>query len=162
MLGTIKYGTSTSLTITGNYSYIGIRSSSGALYLTNITFTWGEKDTATNLSNYIMYEDTNEQCTTKFATAKGYFEALSLSERNTFMSSNDYVISTARERFEAWARNRGQNITYVNNDYVLSSIKVPMLEMISGGDNITLLTVIIVILTTSATCLCFHLKRKKR
>lgn len=33
LLGTIVYGTSTSLDITGDYTYIGLRSNSGALYL---------------------------------------------------------------------------------------------------------------------------------
>lgn len=40
-IGTITKG-DTELTLTGNYAYIGIRSSSGALYLTSITIQWGE------------------------------------------------------------------------------------------------------------------------
>ena len=39
-LGTIVYGTSTELVIEGNYEYIGMRSSSGAMYLTDINITW--------------------------------------------------------------------------------------------------------------------------
>ena len=39
-IGSIVYGTSTELTIDGDYEYIGIRSNSGALYLTSITITW--------------------------------------------------------------------------------------------------------------------------
>ena len=39
-LGTIVCGTSTELTITGSYSYIGIRSASGALYLDEVDITW--------------------------------------------------------------------------------------------------------------------------
>lgn len=42
-LGSIVYGTSTELTVTGDYAYIGIRSNSGALYLTSVTVDWGEK-----------------------------------------------------------------------------------------------------------------------
>lgn len=38
-IGSIAYGT-TELTIDGDYEYIGIRSNSGALYLTSITITW--------------------------------------------------------------------------------------------------------------------------
>ena len=41
LLGTIVNGTSTSLNITGNYTYVGVCSSSGALYLSSISFTWG-------------------------------------------------------------------------------------------------------------------------
>lgn len=40
LLGTIVKGTSTELTISGEYAYIGVRSNSGAMYLDNITFTW--------------------------------------------------------------------------------------------------------------------------
>ena len=39
-LGSIVCGTSTELTIDGNYGYIGIRSNNGALYLDNITIDW--------------------------------------------------------------------------------------------------------------------------
>ena len=40
-LGTIKYGTSTELIIDGKYAYVGVRSKSGAMYLSSITFVWG-------------------------------------------------------------------------------------------------------------------------
>ena len=39
-LGSIVYGTSTELTIEGEYEYIGLRSNSGAMYLTSISITW--------------------------------------------------------------------------------------------------------------------------
>lgn len=39
-LGSISCGTSTELTISGDYDYVGVRSNSGALYLDSITFTW--------------------------------------------------------------------------------------------------------------------------
>ena len=40
LIGTIVYGTSTELDITGTYEYIGMRSASGAMYLTEIDVTW--------------------------------------------------------------------------------------------------------------------------
>lgn len=40
LLGTIVYGTSTELTISGDYEYIGFRSNNGALYLTEVKITW--------------------------------------------------------------------------------------------------------------------------
>ena len=40
LLGTIVKGTSTELTINGNYAYVGIRSSSGTIYLNEIDITW--------------------------------------------------------------------------------------------------------------------------
>ena len=39
-LGSIKCGTSTELVISGDYEYIGLRSNSGAMYLTEIDITW--------------------------------------------------------------------------------------------------------------------------
>ena len=46
-LGSITYKTSTSLTISGDYAYIGLRSNSGALYLADISIEWtaGTPDT---------------------------------------------------------------------------------------------------------------------
>ena len=42
VLGTIEYGSTTELTVSGSYEYVGVRSSSGALYLNSITFTWNQ------------------------------------------------------------------------------------------------------------------------
>ena len=42
LLGTIVYGSSVSLNISGDYAYIGLRSASGAMYLTKIEITWEE------------------------------------------------------------------------------------------------------------------------
>lgn len=39
-LGSLKCGTDTELEIVGDYPYIGIRSNSGAIYLTSISITW--------------------------------------------------------------------------------------------------------------------------
>ncbi|MBR6630412.1 MAG: hypothetical protein IKK89_00520 [Alistipes sp.] len=47
LLGTIVYGTSTELVIEGDYEYIGMRSNSGAMYLTEIQITWSASDDAT-------------------------------------------------------------------------------------------------------------------
>jgi endonuclease G len=41
-VGTIVCGTSTELTISGDYTYIGLRSNSGAMYISQIEITWGE------------------------------------------------------------------------------------------------------------------------
>ena len=44
-LGSIVYGTDTELTISGNYSYIGLRSASGAIYLDEIDIDWAVSGT---------------------------------------------------------------------------------------------------------------------
>lgn len=47
LLGTIVYGTSTELTVTGDYAYIGLRSASGAMYLTSVSVTWSAAGAST-------------------------------------------------------------------------------------------------------------------
>ena len=78
-------------------------------------------DTSTALANYLMYEDTTNQCLSKTSVALDIFNNLTTSERNTFMTSNNYVISTARERLIAWARHENKEIVEDNGDYVISS-----------------------------------------
>ncbi len=52
LLGTIVKGTSTELTITGDYEYIGLRSNSGAMYLDEIQITWSA-GSAANYTSFI-------------------------------------------------------------------------------------------------------------
>ena len=50
-IGTIVYGTSTSLVITGDYQYIGLRSDDGAIWLNSINIQWGGSATTYEYSN---------------------------------------------------------------------------------------------------------------
>ena len=50
-LGSITYGVSTSLTITGDYKYIGFRSNESALYLDSVDIQWGGAATTYEYSN---------------------------------------------------------------------------------------------------------------
>ena len=144
----------------GSYRYVGVRSSDGTLYLDDITFTYGE-NTAENLSNYIMFEDTNNQCEDKYDDAESYFLGLPISERNSFMNNNDYVISTARERFEAWNRHLGKNIIHINGDYVIDET-----NHISVMNNDNGVTMILIVLTVSSfmalTTIVFFRKKKRQ
>ena len=60
LLGSIVKGTSTELTIDGDYAYIGLRSASGAMYLNSISIIW-ENGTPDTYSDY---------CTTVVAPVK--------------------------------------------------------------------------------------------
>ena len=51
LLGSIVKGTSTSFTITGDYTYIGLRSDNGALYLDEINIQWGGATTTYEYSS---------------------------------------------------------------------------------------------------------------
>ena len=154
-------GTNDVYDLTG-YSYVKVmKNGSGAAYCASLSIEI-EAQTATNLANYIMYEDTNNQCETKFDVAKGYFEDMSTSERNTFMTSDDYVISTARERLEAWAKNQGKEIVYVNGDYVIQSSLADIQNLLSQDNSTSVLLIIFVsIVTLSFTSLILILKKKR-
>ncbi len=110
---------------TVNYYYLQIyyktKSQTAYVNISSFTVTTKGVETAVNVANYVMFEDTTNQCVTKFDIASGYFNNLSASERATFMTSGDYVISTARDRFEAWARYHGKTISYENSDYTIKN-----------------------------------------
>lgn len=144
------------------YSYFRVKKlGNGAAYCTSITIVCGSGlDTAVNLSNYVMFEDTKNQCVDKFPTAKGYFEGLSKAERNTFMTSNDYVIATARERLVVWAAYHGKTITNSGDDgYVINSNK---LSIIAQNNAALLITIIGVVIISSLTVTCLVIKKRKQ
>lgn len=63
-LGSIVCGTSTELTIDGDYEYIGLRSNSGAMYLDEIKITWSNETEPTEATT----EPTTEEPTTEEPT----------------------------------------------------------------------------------------------
>ena len=83
LLGTIVNGTSTSLTVSGDYEYIGICSKSGALYLTSVSIVWestssDDQRTATTttiyttgITNTNVHEGTQAGQLTASVTANG-------------------------------------------------------------------------------------------
>ena len=165
-VGSITEGDGDPLTIPTGSKFLGIKSASNALYLDDITITYGGGDTAKNVSNYIMYEDTNGQCNTKFETAKGYFEGLSSSEQQKFMNDDDYVISCARTRFYAWAR--ALNITITTNSdgtYTISESRAnkSIFNSQLGLEDDSTLVILLITLTLGASTLsAFYLIKKRR
>ena len=144
------------------YFFIGYSSAtttSNYINIRSITITY-KVDTAVTLSNYVMYEDTNNQCTSKFTVAAGIFNSLSSSEKNTFMTSNDYVISTARTRLQAWAAHEGKSITYTNNEYVLAAIKYN--QLLSINDNNVVILIVVTSLTALLSLGAYIVLRKRR
>lgn len=118
-------------------------------------------DNPQNVANYIMYEDTSNQCTTKFSVAKGYFENMTKEGRGTFMISDDYVISTARERLLAWAAHEGKTISASGEDYIIS--KNPVINALKTviENNGTVLIVVGSIIGLSAVGGYFFIRRRK-
>ena len=150
-----------------NYKYFKLDcvGNDGSNYsnITKINLTFKGSETPVNLANYIMFEDTNNQCTTKFNVAKGYFENLTKAQRNTFMTSNDYVISTARTRLQAWARSLGKTITQSNGDYVISNLQFNVLDLrgYSGIDYPVVIMISILTVGTGCIVAYYFLKRRK-
>lgn len=73
LLGTIVYGTSTELVIDGDYSYVGVRSNSGAMYLDAITFTWSA-DGGSSSTTYYTTSPNCTPCTSTVTVSKGTAE----------------------------------------------------------------------------------------
>lgn len=67
LIGTIVKGTSTELSISADYEYIGMRSSSGAMWLDKITITWGG-DGSSSVTTYSSDVECAAACEGKLAT----------------------------------------------------------------------------------------------
>lgn len=161
LLGSITKGTSTSLVIKGEYKYIGLRSNSGAMYLDEIVVTYGSNESALNIANYIMINDTSNQCKTKLDIAIDKLNSLSVTEKDLFNSSSDYVISTARNRLEAWARSENKVLTYNGGVYVTNVNNID--RYINNVDtNISLLVHLVLSAIGSITFSIFLILRKKK
>ena len=108
-----------------------------------------------------MYEDTNNQCVSKIDKAIDCFNNMSDSEREEFMTSNEYVVSTARARLQAWAANQGRTISLNNNEYVISSVNSAMNNpFINNGSALGIVLTVSSILAATVVGVYFHLKRK--
>lgn len=162
LLGSIIKGASTSLVIKGEYKYIGLCSNSGAMNLDEIVITYGSNESALNIANYIMINDTSNQCKTKLGIAIEKLNSLSATEKDLFNSSSDYVISTARNRLEAWARSENKVLTYNEGIYAANVNNID--RYINNIDtNISLLVHLLVFSIGSvAFSTCLILRKKKR
>lgn len=165
-------GTSFSQTITGSndvydltgYSYVKVmKNGSGAAYCASLTITVEGGDTAVNLANYVMYEDTNNQCNTKLDIAIGYLNNLTQTELNSFANkteSENYVIYTARTRLNAWAASKGKTIDYSTAGHVVvNSYANPI---INAFEEVNATTIIIIIGIVGLTALGGYIFIRKR
>ena len=105
------------------YAYEGEGSGSGGAKYSNIqsiSFTLAGADNPTNVANYIMYEDTQNQCLTKLDLAINKLNTMSSENKTLFWTSDDYVIAISRERLIAWAAHEGKTLDLSNGEYVVS------------------------------------------
>ena len=156
----VDYGSAT--TSTTNYYYLKVyyknTSQSGYVNISSISVTLKASETPENVSNYIMYEDTTNQCVSKLETAMGYFGNLTASGKSTFASSNDYVIKSARERLEAWAANQGKTINYSTGEL---TNKAGVVQFGVGQDSSST-TIIVIVSAMSIVSLSVLLIIKKK
>ena len=148
---------------TYKYFQVDCIGTSGSSYGNISSISIALKNSAENLANLIMYEDTENQCTSKFTTAKDYFEGLTKAQRSSFMTSGDYIIENARLRFEAWATHLGKQIAYSNNDYVISDAQNYLLfDTISSIKEKNALFFVVIGLLTGVTLVGAFILIKRR
>ena len=147
--------------LSGYYFFKIIRNSSNAAYCSSIDIMLEGYGNASNVANYIMYEDTNNQCSTKFDKALEYLSELVESELSNFQTSNDYVVLTARTRLEAWAAHLGRTINYETNNVTASAIKNVLLTQTIVKDENTI-TIILVVISALAISAGYYLYRKRK
>lgn len=149
-------------TSTTNYYYLKLYYSnttqSNYVNITSFTVTMKAFETPENVANYIMYEDTNNQCVSKLPTALGYYKNLNSAGKTEFQTSDDFVISTARTRLEAWASSQGKAIDYSSGE--LSNKSAIFGFNVESDNGVTLIVIIALVSTASLTALLFIKKKR--
>ena len=148
------------------YEYTTGSNASGASSYSNIekiVFTTSGQDNAVNVSNYIMFEDTEGQCLNKLTPAINKLNSMSDSEKNNFWNSDDYVISTARARLTAWALHERKTLSFNDGLFSANSSKnVILLPNISQNNTLCVLIVISVLGLASFSTYLFIRHRKEQ
>lgn len=154
------------VTFTDDYSFVGIRSSSGAVYVSKIEITYGaEGETPTNVANFIMFEDTEGQCegeNGKLNQAIAKLNKLSDEDKEIFDTDTGYVISSARERINAWAKHEGKVLELIDGDFVLNSV-VNDLDINNAENDSSLIFILVtsIAFTTSIVVLLIIKRRRQ-
>ena len=146
----------------GGYRFFKIEyTATSTLYsnISSISFTLAGEDSAVNVTNYVMYEDTDNQCTTKLSEAIDKLNTMSATEKNIFWTSSDYAVSTARERLLAWATHEGKELTYSDGVFQISNSR--NITSFSDETNNSILITVISMFGLTAVGGFFFLKRKK-
>lgn len=148
---------------TTNYFYFKVAyetTSSSYSNFTKITLKYKNADTLDNVVNYIMYQDTNGQCTSKFSEAVNRLNTMSKADKDSFWAASTYKTNKAKERIMAWADYLGKELTYTDGKYVVNGSRtINVLPQDKG-----IITALIVLSITSITLVGGYLlfKRKKK
>jgi uncharacterized protein YjdB len=148
-----------------SYGYTGTVSGSGAATYSNIqsiSFTLSGQDNPVNVANYIMYEDTDNQCLTKLDLAVEKLNTMSGADKNTFWTSNEYIIATARERLQAWALHEGQVLNLHNGSFEMSrSINVPLWVDTNTSTSAGIFAISIMLLVVTVGSYLYFIRKKQ-
>ena len=129
-LGSIVYGTSTELMVSDDYTFIGLRSNDGALYLSSISITW-TKDIPDTYSGYCT------TVTTPTATATITLNAACTDGDmvyGTYSNSSAFVVSNEIEVSEISIMDGKLYVeAYKTGDVVPANTGV-MVSALKGGD----------------------------
>lgn len=148
---------------TTNYFYFKVAyetTSSSYSNFTKITLKYRNADTLDNVVNYIMYQDTNGQCTSKFSEAINKLNTMSKADKDSFWAASTYKTNKAKERIMAWADYLGKELTYTDGKYVVNGSRtINVLPQDKG-----IITALIVLSISSISLIGGYLlfKRKKK
>lgn len=153
---------SSAQTSTINYYYLKIyyqnTSQSNYRNINSFAVTLKGQETPENVANYIMYEDTANQCVNKLDIAMLYFGNLSPANKTIFETYNDYVIQNGRERLEAWAANQGKTINYSTGEL---SNKVGVVQYGVEQENPSAIIIIVSAMSVVSLSVLLIIKKKR-
>ena len=188
-IGSITNGTSTELTIDSDYAYIGLRSSSGAMYLDSVTITWSQTVAETNdvdavntfITNYMKptiahNTDPNAEinntgdCISQdwYTDARDAFNLLKTRQRAIILTSSSYALTNGenawyynqvKQRLLAWADAYGESLN-ANNQ--LASAKIMPFANGIESNGATIIVIISLVSLTAIGGFVFFKKRKEQ
>lgn len=192
LLGTIVYGTSTELVISGDYTYVGVKSSSGAMYLSSISFTCETSggptykatpfEQAKSWAQYFIDEtrtadtclaDTDEAklagLKSKWNDLSSEYSAMIGDSKDTFCSDSDIVISQARlhyqyiiSKFNRSSQQLTPFVTNGNNDPLSTSSSSFGLTSVTDVSTLVVAITGFVNVATLSTFICIKKKRMSK
>lgn len=118
------------------------------------------QETLANVTNYIMYADTENQFLTKLEPAVTMLNALSSSDQLSFFGSEDYDTVSTRTRLLAWAASQGQKVRLEDGRVDVSSMsRLYQVSSINESSSVAPWFVLLSLLgvaTLNATYYCFR------
>lgn len=126
-IGSIVYGTSTELTISGDYQYIGLRSNNGALYVSSITISWDASGSSEGGSDPVKLATPSVSCTAKTETSLTFSWA-------AVANASDYQVSTDGGNTYGSTQNK---TTYTWAGLTANTTKTLYVKAIGDGTNYT-------------------------